>query len=336
MSKITVGINGIGRFGQHLLRYWLERDGDAPFVISFINDDVLSLDKAVELMKNDSSLEFDRFLLEGKAKTIIVSGKSGKEYEILYTNNSHETIPWIGKPTVFLECSGKSTDATICNKFLKGLTSFVLISASSENPDATLIYGYNHNRFDVPNHKIISYGSCTVNAYVPLAQYIDDLLGIEDSDVNVIHSVPAYKIRELNTLTRKICTLEWSGPKLLPFLQNKNFSVNYTQVPYAGVSIIDYRFRVKKVISCAKFTKLLEKEMLYGQLKGLYSIINHDTGPKEYKLTTYSSVIVKSNIKILGQNIYLQAYFDNENSVNRYFDLLSYIIREIKVYGKKQ
>ena len=30
--------------------------------------------------------------------------------------------------------------------------------------------------------------------------------------------------------------------------------------------------------------------------------------------------------KKLGNNIYLQAYFDNENSVNRYFDLANYIL----------
>lgn len=335
MSKVTVGINGVGRFGQHLLKYWLERDEDAPFIVSFLNDDYLSLDKAVKLMESDRDLQFDRFSVRQTGNSIAFTGKSGKEYEIPYTSSSHEIIPWIGKPKIFLECSGKNTDAASCKKFLKGQTDHVLLSASSENPDVTLIYGHNHNRFDVTNHKIISYGSCTVNAYVPLAKYIEDTLGVEDSDVNVIHNIPKYKFHELDTLTRKLCTLEWSGPKLLPFLQHNNFSVNYTLVPYTGVSIIDFRFRIKTPITTRKFTKNLEQAIQGGRLEGLYSITNKDNGPTEHKFTTSSSVIVEPSIKILNSNLYLQAYFDNENSVNRYYDLLSYIVAESTAYGNK-
>ena len=37
--KISAGINGFGRFGIHLLKYWLERESECNFSINYINDD---------------------------------------------------------------------------------------------------------------------------------------------------------------------------------------------------------------------------------------------------------------------------------------------------------
>ena len=46
-----------------------------------------------------------------------------------------------------------------------------------------------------------------------------------------------------------------------------------------------------------------------------------------HNCTPYSSVIIREGIKIKNNNIYLPAYFDNENSVNRYYDLIDFIAR---------
>ena len=34
---------------------------------------------------------------------------------------------------------------------------------------------------------------------------------------------------------------------------------------------------------------------------------------------------LKKNIKVINNQIYLTAYFDNENSVNRFYDLANYL-----------
>ena len=81
-----------------------------------------------------------------------------------------------------------------------------------------------------------------MNAFVPLGSFMNKLYGILDADVNVVHNIQKYRLKDNNTLNRKFCTLEKSGPQLLKFLNKKNFTVNYTVVPYTGVSIIDFRF----------------------------------------------------------------------------------------------
>jgi hypothetical protein len=36
---LFIGINGFGRFGLHLLKYWLDRSIESAFRIDYINDD---------------------------------------------------------------------------------------------------------------------------------------------------------------------------------------------------------------------------------------------------------------------------------------------------------
>jgi len=127
------------------------------------------------------------------------------------------------------------------------------------------------------------------------------------------------------TLNRKFCTLEKSGPSLLSFLEKDNFIVNYTVVPYTGVSIIDFRFRFSKCPTIDELITDLECSIHEGELKDLYGMDEVDIGAEIYNCTTFSSVFIKENIKVINNSIYLPAYFDNENSVNRYHDLINYI-----------
>jgi len=326
---INAGLNGFGRFGQHLLRYWLEHIDDAKFEISYINDPSLSLEAAYQILTSDSYLGSyfkAKVHIETDGFSII---QNRKKFKIIYTNSKDTEIEWLGIPRLFFECSGKNTDAENARNFITANTELVIISATSLNADQTLIYGHNHQDF-TPNHVIVSYGSCTVNAYVPLADYINQQYGVIDSSVDVIHNIPEYLAASQSTLTRKLCTLQVVAPKLLDFISKDNFNVNYTLIPYTGVSMIDFRFRIKTVPNPVVFIKELQKVISQGSLHGLYELLPSDLGPEAHKFSRYSSALIESGIKIVGDNLYMQAYFDNENSVNRYYDLVEHIITMLK------
>mgnify|MGYP001578108179 CR=1 FL=1 len=150
---------------------------------------------------------------------------------------------------------------------------------------------------------------------------------VTESDVNIIHNIPQYKLEDQfnYTLLRKVCTLQRSASNLLSFINLKNFLVNYTVVPYTGVSMLDIRFKVRKIPKLNNFLSEFKKATIEGKLRGLYYIDKVDSGANAYICTEYSAVFIQDNVKILGDNIYLHGYFDNENSVNRYFDLVQYL-----------
>ncbi len=320
-KQITTGINGFGRFGLHLLKYWLDRVDNANFLISYINDDYLSVEKTFEIITTDKSVWFNDYKVSVAANNLIFLTSSGKEFIIEYTNEAKRNIPWRGLPDIVLECSGKyAQNRSCCEYYVTGNTKLVIISATSQNADKTIIYGFNEKEFS-KELSIISYGSCTVNAYVPIANFIHNTFGVIDSDVHVIHNIQSYKLPEFNTLKRQACTLEKSGLRLLPFLNEQNFVVNYTIIPYDGVSIIEFRFRLKNAVSRDAIVSEIENSCSDGVLKDLYSLVETDTGPEMHNCTRFSCVFVKDMIRLVGDNLYLFAYFDNENSSNRYFDL---------------
>ena len=323
--KKSTGINGFGRFGLHLLKYWLDRSTDAHFRIDFINDDYLTINDVYKIIKQDKAVVFNKYKVKKIGSTLRFISADGMVHEIEYTNFSKDSISWIGRPDYFLECSGKNTIKDDCMDFITDNTKMVAISATSWDCDKVLVYGFNHQDYKAKEDKVISYGSCTVNAFVPLCQFMQKKYGILDSDVNVIHNIQEYCLADHNTLNRKFCTLEKSGPELLPFLGDHNFLVNYTVVPYTGVSMIDFRFHLDNCPSRATLINDLAQSINEGELKSLYTMDEVDIGPEIYNCTTFSSVFIKENIKVINNSVYLPAYFDNENSVNRYYDLMNYI-----------
>ena len=324
MKKVQVGINGFGRFGLHLLKYWLDRAETSNFIISYINDDFLKIRDVLKIIINDKSVVFNKYKVGMSKNYLSILEPDGDRYTIEYSNRNKKDAPWKGKPEIVLECSGKCTVAKDSREHLSGNTRLVVISATSWDCEKTLIYGFNHNEYK-KSMKVISYGSCTVNAFIPLANYLNKKYGVLESDANFIHNIQKYKLKDFNTLNRKFCTLEKSAHNLLNFLNENNFLVNYTVIPYSGVSMLDFRFKLKSKVNKEKLIEDLSEAFINGDLKDLYDFSEFDVGPEVYNCSTYSAVLIKENVKILKNNIYMQGYFDNENSVNRYYDLVNYI-----------
>jgi len=327
---LIIGINGFGRFGLHLLKYWLDRSSETSFNIKYINDDYLSIDQVYKIILNDSSVVFNKYKVRYVGDMLTFIEPNGLIHEIHFSNSSVDNIPWIGIPEMVFECSGKNTSKDDCEFYVQGNTKRVLISATSWDADSTLVYGFNHQEYK-SSHRVISYGSCTVNAFVPLADFINKKYVIKDSDVSVIHNIQHFRLKENQTLIRKFCTLEKSGPILLDCINVNNFTVNYTVIPYSGVSMIDFRFQLENISDKLKIIDDLEYAFAKGDLKNLYGLDEADIGPEVYNCSTHSTVIIKENIRVIGNNLYLPGYFDNENSVNRYYDLAEYIVCQEKV-----
>lgn len=322
----SAAVNGFGRFGLHLLKYWIDRSAEAEFQIHWINDDTLSIEKAHEIITTDRYVVFNKYKVSHRGETLTILAPDGTKHVIRYTNLPYDEVPWLGEPELVFECSGKNTLRERCEPYLCGDTRLVLVSATSWDADQTIVYGFNHDSIDSAS-RVLSYGSCTVNAYVPLAAHLHDAFGIVDSDVNVIHNIQEYRLRDNFTLIRKFCTLEKSAKNLLPFVNDDNFIVNYTVVPYSGVSMIDFRFRLERPESREAMDEHLQQACADGPLRDLYGLEEVDIGPERFNGTTFSTVFVRANIRMIGDQLYLHGYFDNENSVNRYYDLVQHICR---------
>jgi glyceraldehyde 3-phosphate dehydrogenase len=119
------------------------------------------------------------------------------------------------------------------------------------------------------------------------------------------------------------------GPRLLPFLACDKFRVDYVLIPYTGVSLIDFRFSLTHPPSQAALLDALDKACTSGALTGLYRLAHEDSGPQSWAMSSESAILLRSHARLLGDRLFLPAYFDNENSGTRYLDLLESMVRRL-------
>lgn len=328
---MKVILNGFGRFGLHLFIYYINNISKSEFYISEIYDENLSHKQIIDSILNDKYCFLDSNLtLQVQENKIEILKKSTKLTEVILKAKTQLLDEQDLNCKFIFECSGHNTDADKFRKLQHFKEKKVLVSATSYNADRTLVFGYNQSDY-LPKDKVISYGSCTVNAYIPLANQLHNKFNVLDSDVNVIHNIPEYKLQmRPDIFERRDCTLQKMAPKLLSFVKQDKFLVNYTVVPYSGVSRIDFRFKVLKSPKDLSevFSEILNIKNDEGM--SLYSFEDQDYGQKYFNNSGFSACFIIPQCHIKNDNIYLSAYFDTENSANRYFDLANYLIRKFK------
>ncbi len=98
-------------------------------------------------------------------------------------------LPWKAREIdLVLECSGRFTARDGAEKHLQAGAKKVLISSPAKNPDITLNFGINHEKYDPQKHRIVSNASCTTNCLAPVAKVIHETVGIRAGIMTTIHS----------------------------------------------------------------------------------------------------------------------------------------------------
>lgn len=170
---IKVAINGYGRIGRNILRALYEYNYRQDIEIVAIND--LSENKLKHhLTRFDSA--HGRFnaevMLEGDQ--LVVNGDNIK----LLQQPKPSDLPWgeLGIDVVF-ECSGFFTSREKAQGHIDAGAKKVIVSAPGQDMDATVVYGVNHQTL-TGDESIISCASCTTNCLAPVAQALNDAIGI--------------------------------------------------------------------------------------------------------------------------------------------------------------
>lgn len=331
---IKAGLYGFGRFGLHVLKYWLEQRREAAFQLAYLSDPNLDLSQVINLIENDRYVKFPRQRFTQRDGHLLIQESGYADLLIEYQCCAPEQISWAGKPELFLEGSGLQNKKPLFSRHLHGNTRLILLSATCWEADQTLVYGFNQQSFD-PRSRSVSYGSCTVNAFMPLADFLHRQFGVRNADVSVVHNVSDYHLPEFDTLERHACSLEISAPRLLPFLNADNFLVRYLLVPYSGPSAIDFRFELAQPPNQAQLLKVLQEACAPGgELHYLYGMNAQDEGPAAYKFTGKNVELLAPELRLRGSSLYLSGYFDNENSACRYFDMAQHIAKQWQQAGQ--
>lgn len=333
MSKVKVGINGLGRIGRTVLREYFSRS-ETNFDIVAVNNPGNPAEY-LHLLKYDSV--HGRFAADVKldGDVLTINGKAIK----FFTQRDPSEIPW-GECGVQLviDATGIFKDKKGLGLHMKsGSVKKVIMCAPGKDLDATFVMGINHNIYDAKTHHIVSNASCTTNCLAPVVKVLNDKFGIENGFMTTVHSYTsdqmlldgahsdprrarAANISMIPTTTGAAKTVG----EIIPELKGKldGYSV---RVPTPNVSLTDFTANLKKTATKQEINAAL-KEASETYLKGILRFETDELVSVDYMGMSHSSCIDASLTNVIGNNIKVVAWYDNECGFsNRVLDLATFM-----------
>ncbi|WP_426515199.1 type I glyceraldehyde-3-phosphate dehydrogenase [Diaminobutyricibacter sp. McL0618] len=333
--SVKIGINGFGRIGRNYLRAALAKGSD--FEVVAVND--LTDNKALaHLLKYDSITGRLDATVELEGDSIVVNGKPIKVLE----ERDPANLPWgeLGVEIV-IESTGRFTKASDARKHIDAGAKKVIISAPATDEDATFVMGVNEETYDPANHHIISNASCTTNCLAPLAKVFNDTFGIERGLMTTVHAYtadqnlqdgPHSDLRRARAAAINIVPTSTGAAKaiglVLPELKGKldGFAL---RVPVPTGSITDLTVTASRPVTVDE-VKAAYKAAAEGPLKGILKYTEDEIVSSDIVSDPHSSIFDSGLLRVLGDQVKLSAWYDNEwGYSNRLVDLTEYVAERL-------
>lgn len=332
---MRIAINGFGRIGRSFLRC-IEQDKKSDIEVVAINignskpeyvAHMFTYDTLMGKFAGNVSLENDELIINGHHIKIVAE----LEPEKLPWKNLN--IDWV------VDCSGKFTHREGAEKHIKAGAQRVLISAPAHDEDIAIIPGVNEELFNSAQHKIVSLGSCTTNAFLPTLKVIDDAFGIVRGCMTTVHAytnsqvlldVEAKDLRFSRAAALNIIPASTGASamveKVLPHLGNK-VSAKAIRVPVGKVSLIDLVFEAQKELSVEAIHDAFKKSA-QGKMKNIVELTMEPLVSSDFGGDPHSVIIDGLLTTTNGTMGQLFGWYDNEWGYSmRMKDFLVYVAR---------
>ena len=324
---MKIAINGMGRIGRLLFRRLI----DHPHIEIVAVNDIMDPNNLAYLLQYDSVYgKFER-TISYQNKLLI------GEYELVcFTEPDPLKLPWKDlNVDVVLECTGRFTSKKLASQHLSAGAKKVLLSTSGSNDIPLMIFG--HNQQPLPNEMdIVSPGGCMTNCSTHLI-YLMNSIGIESLHINVMHSytsrqelvdAPHKDFRRGRAAAESIIPvpvdLAHSLEKLFPPLENKIAAVT-TRIPVANGALADFTFQLKDEVSREQVNAIFKKAAA-NEYKGIIEYTEEPIVSLDIKGNTYSAIVDGSLTSVVGRQVKVFAFFDNEYGyTSRMIDWLLYL-----------
>jgi glyceraldehyde 3-phosphate dehydrogenase len=315
---VKVAINGFGRIGRNVLRAIVEA-GRTDIEVVAIND-LGPVETNAHLLRYDSV--HGRFPAE-----VAVEGDdiviNGKRIRVTAVRNPAELPHRELGVDIALECTGIFTSRDKAKAHLDAGAKRVLVSAPADGADLTVVYGVNHDKL-TGEHLVVSNASCTTNCLAPVAQVLNDTVGIERGFMTTIHSYtndqPSLDQMHKDLYRARAAALSMIPTStgaakavglVLPELKGK-LDGTAIRVPTPNVSAVDLVFTAKRVTSVQEINDAI-KSAAAGPLKGVLGVTDRPNVSIDFNHDPHSSTFHLDQTKVMdGTFVRILSWYDNE------------------------
>jgi len=326
-----VGINGLGRIGRLLARRITERDDARASLTLAAANELADAETVAHLLKYDST--HGRF-----GESVVVGGGgvhiAGQAIPLTHDASLGNGV-WASQGVeLVIDCTGEELNrATACH-YLGGSVKRVLLSQpGSADVDATVIWGLNQHAL-TPDLEIVSAGSCTSNALMPILAIVDEALGINAGIITTIHSamndqpvIDAYHhtdLRKTRAAFHSVIPIETGlaqgVERFLPHLGDK-IQARALRVPTLNVSSLDVVLAVGVETTVESVNQMIRDAS--PQFGGVLTVNDEPLASCDFLGMDASCIVDATQTQVsAGRLIKLMIWFDNEWAfANRMVDI---------------
>jgi len=321
---MRIALNGFGRIGKNFLRCVLA-DERARKMLDIVAINMGPADKsALEYMiKYDTILGIYPGFVRMTHDIVTIDDYTIKIYaetDALRLPWAQENIDWV------VDASGHYTHRDKAEQHIKAGAKAVLITAPAKDEDCTIILGVNTDAFDKKKHKIVSLGSCTTNALVPLIKMIDDEFGVQYGTMTTVHAYTntqalldvnaevkdprRSRAAALNIVPTSTGAMD-VATRVLPHLEGK-LSGCALRVPVSVVSIVDFVFTAQKPFDKKSINAACEAAVKNTNLKGFAAFTTEPLVSSDYQGNSASVVMDALMTEAAGPLGKVFGWYDNE------------------------
>lgn len=326
---LRVGLNGVGRIGRALLRFFLN---DPAVEISAIND-LADPETIAHLLRYDSLHGPFTSSVDVNDGALVINGRA-----IPFSREAAPgTIPWERADVeVVVEATGRFARGDLARTHLHGGVQRVLVTAVCPGADATVVLGPHDGRVDRAA-RVVSTASCTTHAAGLPLWLLDRWYGLKAAEMTTVHCTtgsqltidgPHRDLRRSRSALLSMIPTTTSAQKglveVLPQLAGRLTCLGI-RVPTATVSLVEVVAHTERPVDpipalAERFCRAAEEPALAGRL----GVSKEPLVSIDYNGNPHASVV---DLLLLarpgGQLVRVIAWYDNEYGyANRVAELL--------------
>ena len=324
---MRLAINGLGRIGRLLLRRLVHNPGVEIVAVN----DLMSPENLAYLFRYDSiygtfpgEVSYHNHNLHIDDKSIPV-----------FREPNPLALPWQRlNIDIVIECTGSFSKLSGAMLHLQAGAKKVMLSTTGSPDIPLLIYGYNQDLLKEDTN-ILSPGGCMTNCSVPILDILDGF-GLMSAQVHFLHSytsrqqlvdAPHHQYRRGRAAAESIIPVEIdladSLERLMPHLNGKLAAIS-TRIPVANGALGDFTVQLEQSATVDDIQQAF-KSAAAGKYKGVVAYTEEPLVSLDVKGNTHSCVIEGPLISLVGKQVKIMAWFDNEYGyTSRIIDWLGY------------
>lgn len=318
-----IALNGFGRIGKNFLRAYLQdKSAHQAYELVAINIGPADIQAVAYMVTYDSLLGiYPRPVLVEDA-TLLVDNVKIK----LLQETDALKLPWAAlKIDIVVDATGHYTKAADAQQHIRAGAKKVVITAPAQGEDITIVMGVNDQEYNPEKHTIISLGSCTTNALVPLLHVMHIHTHVSQALASTVHAYTnTQELLDVDAHSKDLRRSRAAGINIIPSTTGAAVSVVAVLPKFKGALSANALRVPVPIVSLADITLLLEKPVTAQEIQGwfadaekssLKNILSVTQAPlvsSDFQGNSHSVVFDATMTIVAGPLVRLYGWYDNE------------------------